>query len=491
MKYYIGVDLGTSSIKLILCDALGNVQSSVSESYPISFPRPSWSEENPLDWWGAFVKGIRALTSDIDKSEISGIAVCGQMHGLVILDKGDEVIRPAILWNDARCDEETEYLNSEIGKKFLSEHTANIAFAGFTAPKLLWLQKNEPESFRRIEKIMLPKDYINYRLTGKHATDYSDASGMLFLDVENKCWSREMLDICGIEEKMLPTLYESYEKIGELLPDIATELGLPSGITVAGGAGDNAGAAIGTGTVGEGKCNISLGTSGTVFISSDSFSLDENNSLHSFCHADGKYHLMGCMLSCASANKWFCDNILKSDDYATLQAQIGDELLGNNGVYFLPYLMGERSPINDTDASGTFIGLRLGTTREEMLLAILEGVSFAIRDSIEVARKLGINVKESTVCGGGAKSGLWLRLLANILNITLLVPETEEGPGLGAVYLAISADRGEEVSQLPFKVNIRERVEPEAELSALYEKKYQKFKEIYPNIKKIFKIINE
>ena len=491
MKYFIGADLGTSSIKLLLCDKSGNIFATASENYSVSYPRPSWSEQNPSDWWEGFKKGIRKLTKDINPSDIGGICVAGQMHGLVVLDKNDEVIRPVILWNDGRTDKETDYLNTDVGKEKLSSLTANIAFAGFTAPKLLWLQKNEKENFDKIEKIMLPKDYLNYRLTGVHACDFSDASGMLLLDVEHRCWSEEMLNICGVRKEQMPRLFESYEKIGELLPDVAKELGLPSGIPVGAGAGDNAGAAIGTGTIGESRCNISLGTSGTVFISSSSFGVDKNNALHSFCHADGGYHLMGCILSAASCNKWFCDEVLSIEDYSLPQKDITEDMLGNNSVYFLPYLMGERSPINDTNATGTFIGLRPNTTRADMTLAILEGVAFAIRDNVEVARKLGIDIKECTVCGGGAKSRLWMKILANVLDLTVCIPEAEEGPALGAALLAsVAAGENESVSEFS-KQNIKERISPTPHLAEKYEARYRKFGEIYPRMKELFKIIKE
>ncbi|MBR0469995.1 MAG: xylulokinase, partial [Clostridia bacterium] len=310
MSYYIGIDLGTSSVKMLMADENGNAVKSVTKEYPLYFPQDGWSEQKPEDWWRAVKEGMAELTDGSDKSLIKGISFGGQMHGLVILDENDDVIRPAILWNDGRTQGEVDYLNNEIGKDKLSEYTANIAFAGFTAPKILWLQKNEPENFKRIKKIMLPKDYIAYMLTGVHSTDYSDASGMLLLDVKNKCWSKEMLDICGIDESVMPKLFESYEVTGTLKEEIAAELSLSGDTKVIAGAGDNAAAAIGTGTVKHGQCNISLGTSGTVFISQDTFSVDDKNALHSFAHANGKYHLMGCMLSAASCNKWWLEEIL-------------------------------------------------------------------------------------------------------------------------------------------------------------------------------------
>lgn len=491
MKYYIGADLGTSALKLLLVNSNGEIENTVSVSYPVDFPRPAWSEQSPEDWRKALISGIRQLTSQYDKSLIKGIGVGGQMHGLVILDSNDEVIRPAILWNDGRTYKETEYLNNVIGKDKLSEYTANIAFAGFTAPKLLWLRNNEPENFGKISKIMLPKDYLNYILTGVHCTDYSDASGLLLLDVKNKRWSKPMLDICGIKEEQMPKLYESYEKAGVILPGIAEELGLEKNVTVAAGAGDNAAAAVGTGTVSDGKCNISLGTSGTIFISSDSFSVDPYNALHSFCHADGGYHLMGCMLSAASCNKWLCEDILKTSDYASEQENITDEKLGNNDVFFLPYLMGERSPINDTDARGTFTGLRMDTKRSDMVQAVLEGVAFAIRDSFEVAKNSGIKIECSGLCGGGAKSPLWQKIICNVLNIKIAIPQTEEGPGYGGAILAMVGD-GEYASVKDCCekfVKVKTVLSPDSEIAARYEEKYRKFSKIYPAMKELFKEI--
>ena len=489
---YIGVDLGTSAVKLLLMDGEGRIQNIVSREYPLSFPHPGWSEQNPEDWLRETAAGIRELTEGFDRTQVAGIGCGGQMHGLVALDKDDKVLRPAILWNDGRTAGETEWLNTEVGKERLSQYTANIAFAGFTAPKLLWMQKNEPGLFARIDKIMLPKDYINYMLTGVHSSDYSDASGTLLLDVEHKRWSKEMLEICGIKETQMPKLYESYEVTGTLKPDIAAELGLPETVRVCAGAGDNAAAAVGTGTVGDGACNISLGTSGTIFISSGKFGADPNNALHSFAHADGSYHLMGCMLSAASCNKWWMDDIIGTQDYASAQKEITDEKLGRSHVFFLPYLMGERSPINDTDARGAFVGLTMDNSRADMTQAVLEGVAFAIRDSLEVARSLGIDVKRSRICGGGAKSPLWRKMIANICKLDLELIESEEGPGYGGAMLAAVAC-GEYASvenAAAELVKVVGTVAPEPELAARYEERYQVFRMLYPALKDVFPVLN-
>lgn len=480
---YIGVDLGTSAVKLLLMNANGKIENIVSKEYPLAFPHPGWSEQKPEDWYANAIEGIKELTADCDKSQVAGISFGGQMHGLVVLDENDAVIRPAILWNDGRTGKETEYLNNVIGKENLSKYTANIAFAGFTAPKILWMKENEPENFARIKKIMLPKDYLAYKLSGAFCSDYSDASGMLLMDVEKKCWSKEMIEICGITKEQLPTLYESYDVVGSLKPDIAKELGLPEEVKIIAGAGDNAAAAVGTGTVGDGRCNISLGTSGTIFISSKNFGVDEHNALHSFAHADGNYHLMGCMLSAASCNKWWMDEIIRTKDYAKEQECITK--LGENHVFYLPYLMGERSPQNDPDARAMFIGMSMDTTREDMTQAVLEGVAFGLRDSLEVARSLGIQIDRTKICGGGAKSPLWKKIIANVMNLKVDVIESEEGPGYGgAILAAVGCGEYASVEEAAEElVKVVDTVEPEPELVAKYEEQYQKFVKLYPAVK--------
>ena len=486
--YYIGIDLGTSSVKLLLMDELGVIHQQVTREYPLEFPHPGWSQQAPEDWKDAVLSGLQELTANCDRRQIAGIGTGGQMHGLVVLDRDDNVIRPAILWNDGRTAAQVDYLNDVIGKQKLSAWTANIAFAGFTAPKILWMRENEPENFARIAKIMLPKDYVNYILTGVHCCDYSDASGMLLLDVAHKRWSKEMLDLCGITEAQMPALFESYETVGTLRPEIAQLLGFPENVKVCAGAGDNAAAAVGTGVVGDGGCNISLGTSGTVFISSKQFGVDPNNALHAFAHADGGYHLMGCMLSAASCNKWLMDDILRTKDYAGEQAPITDEKLGTNHVYFLPYLMGERSPINDTNARGTFIGMSMDTSRADMTQAVLEGVAFAIRDSVEVAKSLGIPLTSSMLCGGGAKSPLWRRILANVLNMPLTIPASEQGPGMGGAMLAMVAcgAYGSVAEACAKLVTVSETVAPDPEIAARYEARYRQFRLIYPALKGLY-----
>ena len=438
---YIGIDLGTSAVKLLLMDADGKIKKIASRTYDLSFPHPGWSEQNPADWYEQSIDGLKELLAECDKSRVAGISFGGQMHGLVALDERDEVIRPAILWNDGRTAEETDYLNQMIGKETLSGYTANIAFAGFTAPKILWMQKHEPDLWKRVKKIMLPKDYLAYRLSGTFCTDYSDASGMLLLDVEHRAWSEQMLEICHVEREQLPKLYESYEVVGTLKPEIAEELGL---------------------------------------------SPDAHNALHSFDHADGGYHLMGCMLSAASCNKWWMDEILKTTEYAREQEKIKN--LGENRVFFLPYLMGERSPHNDPDARAMFLGMSMDTTREDMTQAVLEGVAFGLRDSLEVARSLGIRIERSKICGGGAKSPLWKKILAAVLNLKLDLIESEEGPGYGgAILAAVGCGEYESVQAACEKlVHVVDTVEPDPVLVEKYEARYQEFRKLYPAVKEFF-----
>ncbi|MBR7160206.1 MAG: xylulokinase [Clostridia bacterium] len=480
---YLGIDLGTSGVKVLLVDRRGEILASTSQDYPICYPQDGWSEQDPDLWLEAVDKCIDRIFATHDRLSVKGVSFAGQMHGLVALDESDRVIRPAILWNDGRTEEETAWLNNHIGKEALSSMTGNIAFAGFTAPKILWLKNNEPLNFAKIRKICLPKDYIAYKMTGVFSTDYSDASGMLLLDVENKCWSSKMCEICGVDMAWLPTLYESYEVIGRLKDSYA----MPYAVVTA-GAGDNAAAAIGTSTIANGECNISLGTSGTIFVSSDNFSVDKDNSLHSFAHASGKWHLMGCILSAASANKWWIEDILGST-YDIVGAY---DRLGENNVYFLPYLMGERSPHNDVNARGAFVGMRPDTTRVDMSVAVLEGVAYALKDCLEVALSNGVTVTSTKICGGGAKSRLWREIIANVLGVEVCSLTTEQGPGYGACILAmVGAGEYDTVLEASEQiVKVSEVIKPTARLVEKYREKYAIYREIYPALKQVYSKIS-
>lgn len=487
---YIGIDLGTSNLKALLVSADGEIEASASMGYSVSYPRDGWSEQNPEDWYAAALSCMERVLRDADKRRVKGLSVGGQMHGLVALDAEGKVIRPCILWNDGRTDGETEFLNGRIGREKLASLTGNIAFAGFTAPKLLWLRDNEPHSFARTAHILLPKDYLLYRLTGEFSTDCSDASGTLLLDVKNRRWSEEMLQICGIDRAWLPALSESFGEIGVLRRDTAERLGLGR-VTVAAGAGDNAAAAVGVGAVGGGGCNISLGTSGTLFVSSESYREDKSNALHAFCHADGGYHLMGCVLSAASCNAWWCDKVLRVSDYGKEQRELND-LVGRNDVFFLPYLMGERSPHNDVNARGAFVGMRPDTDRRHMTLAVMEGVAFALKDCLKAAEADGVVIGSTKICGGGAKSALWRRITADVLGIPVETPVTEQGPAFGAALLAMTccgeyADVRQAASAT---VKIKSVTEPSS-AAALYEKKYGVYAALYPALKNVFASVRE
>ena len=481
MSYYVGIDLGTSSVKTLLLSGDGGVVSSVTKEYPLYFPHGGWSEQHPEDWYNQTVSALKELFEDIDAGEVKSFSFSGQMHGLVMLDENDKVIRPALLWNDSRSQPQTDKLNEN--KDFLLDNTANIAFAGFTLPKLLWVKENEPDNYAAISKVMLPKDYVAYMLSGDFCTDVSDASGTLYFDVENRSWAKNILEEYGIKEEWLPRVLESDGCAGVLKADLAKELGLGE-VKIIIGAGDNAAAAIGTGTVKDGDCNISLGTSGTIFTVSDSFSLDRNSAIHSFCSASRNYHQMACMLSAAVCCNWWVEKILR-DGYDKVLAK--EDRLGENDCLFLPYLMGERSPLNDTDVRGMFYGMSLDTDKDDMSLAVLEGVAFALRHNIDIIRNMGIDIKKSNVCGGGTKNKLWLKIIANVLGIELCIPENQEGASLGAALLAakgvMTADDYAELENKVYRT--AETVNPEEELTAKYEEKYLKWRKLYPAIKGI------
>ena len=483
MKTYLAVDIGASSGRHIL-GWLEDGKLKLKEIY--RFKNGAEDQNGHLCW-------------DIDRLEsevIDGIAACETVPesvavdtwavDYVLLGKNGERICPAVAYRDSRTETVPDELEKTVPFAWLYERTG-IQMQKFNTVYQLAAQKKEmPDVFEKAEKLLMIPDYLAYRLTGVHATDVSDASGMLLLDVKNRKWSQEMCDICHISIEQLPELFESYEAIGTLKADVAAELGVSTQVKVAAGAGDNAAAAVATGTVGEGKCNISLGTSGTIFISSDKFRVDDNNALHAFCGANGKYHLMGCMLSAASCNKWWMDEIIGSKDYAKEQEQITK--LGENHVFYLPYLMGERSPYNNPDARAAFIGMTMDTTRADMTQAVLEGVAFALRDSFEIAKALGIPLERTKICGGGAKSPLWRTIVANVLGIPVDILETEEGPSLGGAMLAaVACGEYASVEEAASKiVHVIDTVEPTVELTEKYEQCYTKFTKIYPALKEIF-----
>lgn len=495
MQYFIGIDIGTSSTKVVLTNTAGEVVATASNGYPCEHPHTGWSEQDPELWYQTAVTGVRSVVTEagVAGDDVTGLSFGGQMHGLVALDDNGSVIRPAILWNDGRSTDECDYLNNEVGREQLTAWCGNIAFPGFTAPKILWMKKNEPELFSRIAMVLLPKDYVAYRMTGAFCTDVSDASGTLYFDVSTRCWSTPMLDLLGISDRQLPKVYESWEVVGELCDEAASDMRLPGSVEVCAGAGDNAAAAIGMGVVREGQCNISLGTSGTVFLPTCEMHVDAANSLHSFCDASGTYHLMGCMLSAASANGWWVKDVLESD-FSDELPKIDSDSLGSNSVLFLPYLMGERSPINDAAARAAFVGMTLETTRTELVQAVIEGVTFALRQCFDAACDMGVTVDRLTICGGGAKNPIWKQILADVFDMPLAVLPKEEGPGYGACILAMVGSglfsSVEEATDVLIDVPT-EIIEPEKSHAARYERCYEIYCALYPALKDVFPLFGE
>ncbi len=488
--YFVGIDLGTTSVKILAADETGKVVRSVTREYPLSMPRPLWSEQDPEDWWTQTLAGLKELGEALDPKEIKAISFSGQMHGMVTLDAEDQVVRPAILWNDQRTVKECAYLNEEIGQKLISQWTGNLALTGFTAPKILWLKANEPDNFARVRKFMLPKDYLAYKLSGVFATDYSDASGTLYLDVKNKKWSDDMLSLLGIREEQLPALHESFGIIGTVRTDLAEELGLSQAVQVVIGGGDQAVAAIGGGVVSPGDCSVSLGTSGVVFTATDRFYVDECNSLHSFCHANGKYHLMGVTLAAAASLKWWVEEVQKSADYDGLIAEAVEAPVEDT-LFFQPYLMGERTPHNDPNCRGTFIGLNMLHERKHMTRAVMEGVAFSLRDTFEIIREMGIPVTGISISGGGSSSQFWCQMIADVLGVQVNTLNSNEGPAYGAAILAaVGAGQFDSVEAACTQlINIRNTIGPSEESIARYTEKYGKYKQIYPAMQALFKVL--
>ncbi len=483
---YIGIDLGTSSVKVLLMAADGSIVDEKTSEYPVSYPKENWAEQNPMDWWQGTVQALKALISDngTHKSEIKGIGFSGQMHGMVALGKEGYVLTPAILWCDQRTQEECDEITKNFGKEKLSDLVGNKALTGFTAPKILWLKKNHPDLFNQVDMILLPKDYIRYKLTGVYATDYSDASGMLLLDVEHKEYSKETLSFIGITETQLPRLYESYEVTGMLSEEIKYLLDLSQDVIVVGGAGDQAAGAIGTGTVKEGIVSVTLGTSGVVFAAHNEYKVDDDNRLHAFCHANGHYHTMGVMLSAANCLKWWVEQGSKAE-FDILLEELDDTI---TEVIFLPYLMGERTPYPDPNARGTFIGMDMTTDRQDMTKAVLEGVSFGLKDSLDLLVDLNIPIDEIRVIGGGAKSMKWRQILADVFGQEIVGINTNQGGALGAAILAAVGDGAfSSVSEATTQIiKTVDTVVPNMDNHIKYLEKHKKYQALYQYLKPYF-----
>lgn len=488
---YLGIDLGTSGVKLLLLTKEGKVVKTTTKSYDLIFPNPGWTEQNPNDWYEATIKGLKEIVVGYEDN-IKAIGFSGQMHGMVLLDENDNVIRNAILWNDQRTQNEVDYLNNKIGKDFLIKETGNIAITGLTAPKILWVKNNEPENFKKINKIMLPKDYLSYKLSNVFASDYTDASGTLYLDVNNKKYSKKVLEILDVKESWLPKLYESYEVVGNLTEELQKLLKLKSDVKVVIGGSDQSVGAIGVGIVDEGRCNISLGTSGVIFTAMSHFKDDKETNMQVYAHANNNYHMMGVMLNAAGSLKWWLEGILEEENYDDFFENLSSRSI-HDDIYFLPYLSGERAPVHNPNARGMFLGLRMDHKREDLNSAVIEGISFNLKMIYDNITKKGIKINSSRVTGGGAKSPIWVQTLSNIFNIDVETIEIEEGPALGAAILAMVGDGAYTNLTEACEVIIKGKqvYKPELDKVQLYEKKFQEYLKIYPIISPIYELKSE
>ncbi len=476
----VGVDVGTTGVKVVAVEPDGTVLAVTEQGYPLATPRPGWAEQDPEDWWRATQAAVAELRAAIGPGRtIAGIGLSGQMHGLVVLDAAGRVIRPAILWNDQRTAAECEQIEQRIGLERLIELTGNRALTGFTAPKLLWLRANEPESYARIARVMLPKDYVRLRLTGEWAIDVADASGTLLLDVANRRWSDEAVDALELRAGWLPPVFESPARTGATTCD-----GLPAGIPVAAGAGDCAAAAIGVGIDRPGPLSLVLGTSGVVFAALPSYAPDREARIHSFCHAvPGQWHAMGVMLSAAGSLQWFHDRLAPGMPFADLVTEAAAWGAGAEGLLFAPYLAGERTPHADPAARAAFTGLELRHDRGALVRAVLEGVAFGLRDSLELIHDLGCPVDRARASGGGAR-GLWLEIVASVLGLPIDLTAVEEGSAFGAALLGgvaggVFRDVAEAVEAC---VHVRATVEPRSDWEAAYAEIYPRFRALYPSL---------
>jgi len=450
MGIFLGIDIGTSGTKTLAIDEEGTILASAMETYPCYVPKPLWSEQEPDDWWRATVVSVRAVMAKarLKPADVKAIGLSGQMHGSVFLDKSDKVIRRAILWNDQRTSAECEEIEQRVGGRAnLIKLVANPALTGFTAPKILWLRNHEPRHFAKTCKVLLPKDEIRRRLTGEYATEVSDASGMLLLDVAKRTWSKKLLAALELDIDLFGKCYESEEVTGKLTPDAAEQLGLTTSCVVVGGAGDCAAGAVGNGIVSRGVLSTSIGTSGVMFIHSDEVKIDPLGRVHTFCHAvRGKWHMMGVNLSAGGSLQWFRNVLCKADVeaakrartdiYDLLAEEAGTVRPGSEGLFFLPYLSGERTPHADPDARGCFVGLTLAHTRGHLLRAIMEGVTYSMRESLDIFEKLGVPVRQIRASGGGSRSPLWRQIQADVFGRKVVTINSEEGAAYGVALLA-------------------------------------------------------
>ncbi|MGI9416316.1 MAG: xylulokinase [Geminicoccaceae bacterium] len=488
----IGLDVGTSGVKAVLASPDGRVLADAIADYPLLTPKPGWTEQEPETWWAASCRVLSDLASKAP-GPIEAIGLTGQMHGAVFLDADGEVIRPALLWNDQRTAAACDEIEERVGSRRLREITGNPALTGFQAPKILWLRENEPEAYARVSKVLLPKDFVRFRLTGDLATDASDAAGTLLLDLAGRDWSPEVLEALDIPKNWLPAVHEGPDITGHVSADGARATGLSAGLPVVAGGGDNAAAAVGSGVVADGSGFVSLGTSGVVFVATDRATLDPEGRLHAFCHAvPGRYHLMGVVLAAGGSLRWYRDNLARltadegDDAYGEIFSRAAEVAPGADDLFYLPYLAGERTPHMDPFARGAFAGLTLAHDNRHMARALIEGVSFALKDSLDLIQALGISPHVLQVVGGGARSPIWRRWLAAILGADLQRLEVEEGPAMGAALLAaVGAGFFDDVDQA-VAAAVRpngpaERSDPE--LTERYRGIHRRFSQLYPALK--------
>lgn len=507
MNYLLGIDIGTSGTKTVLFDEAGHGVASYTGEYPMAQPKNGWAEQDPADWWKAVVDGIRAVLakSGIDAGEIRGIGLSGQMHSLVLLDEKGEVLRPSILWCDQRTAVECEEIHALMGcKERYIEITANPALTGFTAGKILWVRKHEPEIYAKARHILLAKDYIRYKLCNVFATEVSDASGMGLLDVPNRCWSQEVLEKLDIDPAMLAKVYESPEVTGTITAEAAVLTGLKEGTIVVGGAGDNAAAAVGTGVVEDGRAFATIGTSGVVFAHTDKLSIDPKGRVHTFCCAvPGAWHVMGVTLAAGQSLKWYRDNFCDADKveaekqgvdpYDLMTAEAAKTPIGSNRLIYLPYLMGERTPHLDPDCRGAFVGLSGMHTRYDLVRAVMEGVTFSLRDCAEILRGMGVQSDVILACGGGGSSAFWRQMMADILGCPVATTISKEGPALGVAILAgVGAGLYPSVPEACRQIiGVNASQDPVAEHVAEYDKFYEIYRGLYPALKDSWKALAE
>lgn len=506
MAYLLGIDIGTSGTKTVLFDEVGNTVASALEEYPLYQPNIGWAEQEPEDWWQATVGGIRKVLakSGVKASDISGIGLSGQMHGLVLLDADNKVLRRSIIWCDQRTTAECEQITSIIGAERLIEITANPALVGFTASKIMWVKNNEPAIFEKTKKILLPKDYIRFRLTGEFATEVSDASGMQLMDVPGRCWSSEVLSKLGIDQDQLAELYESQEVSGKVSSSAAALTGLKEGTPVVGGGGDQAAGAVGNGIVKPGVVSSTIGTSGVVFAFLDKVSIDPKVRVQTLCHAvPNTWHVMGVTQAAGFSLKWFRDNLCREemavaelmdlDPYVLMDKEAEKVPPGSNGLVYLPYLIGERTPHLDADAKGVFFGLSTVHRKSDMIRAVMEGVTYSLRDCLEIISGMGVSVKEVRASGGGGKSPLWKQMQADIFGTPITTINSSEGPAFGVALLAgVGTGVYSSVAEAcDAAIKVKNVQQPDMELHKKYTKFYELYGQLYKSLKEDYKNLSK